>query len=365
MYKCEFNNCEKQYSAKSSYKIHIAFHQVEEGSLQCSLCLQLYESSETLLHHIKVHANSQKIKAISEKKFQCSICDKKFFAGKDRDRHVLTHTKEKKFECKICSMKFARSDHLKRHHVKIHENDNGRPARPRGRARGSAARTNELPDLSATELTKSIQQLIAETNLTMDNTASLQNSSDLTSTANPMHIAPILTAKSLSQAEPITIQATSNNQRINFNLQTATQQQSNLIKIPSTSSSWQTIPVSDSGQHRYVLSNDTTSTADPNVTMPRYYITNDNQGTTTLLLPAENPSSQPINLDSLQRTSGGLYNVDSNHALPSDSLSNDFTSDGMKVLSGLTPIFLNPDGSTTDNDFIPIVYHQPYSQNGQ
>ena len=355
MYKCDYNDCVKQYSSKSSFRIHVAIHQVEQGSLQCPLCHQLYENSDTLMHHIKVHANSQKIKANSEKKFQCTVCDKKFFNAKDRDRHVLTHTKEKKFECKICSMKFARADHLKRHHVKIHENGDGKPARPRGKARGgSAARTKELPDLSATELTKSIQQLIAETNLTMDNTV-LPNTADLTSSSNHMHMAPI----------PNAIQATPSNQRINYSIQTHTQSQSNLIKVPSSGSSWQSVPVSDSGQQRFVLSNDTTGTADPNAAMPRYYITNDNQGTTTILLPADNSTGQHMNLDTLHRTSASLYNVDSSNALPSDGLSNDFTSDGMKVLGGLTPIFLNPDGSTTDNDLIPIVYHQHYNQGGQ
>lgn len=360
MYKCDFEACSKQYSSKSSYRIHIALHKVEGGSLQCALCHKIYDNPENLTHHIKVHANSQKIKDITEKKFECNTCDKKFFVAKDRDRHLLTHTKEKRFECQICQMRFARSDHLKRHHIKVHKDGADKSVRSRRKPQvNTLTRTKELPDLSASELTKSIQQLIAETNMSMDN-AALQGHTDMNVGNNGMHISTTLSGRSLT--ETITLQASGSGQRNNYTLQNT---HNNVIKIPPPSStSWHSI-TADNNQ-RYVLSSDNNVTAD-NQSLPRYYtITSDGQGaTTTFLLPADNSQPQPLSLESLQRPAHNIYTVDSSHTLPSDGLSNDFTSDGMKVLSGLTPIFLNPDGSTTDNDFIPIVYHQPYSHNGQ
>ncbi|XP_067936469.1 PR domain zinc finger protein 5-like [Watersipora subatra] len=348
LFHCEQKQCGKVYSSKVSFKAHVALHKVEEGSLECYICHRLYDNSQSLSLHIKVHAGSYKTKGLMEKKYKCSTCDKRFFASKDRDRHMLTHTKEKNFECSICLMKFSRSDHLKRHKVKVHPN--GQKKALKSTRVGLKREKEDLSELSATEFTRSIQQILAETNLPMEGTA-------VTSLSSAAELVP----SAASQMAPI-----SNNNLCHRPIQPDPRTQANnFLHILPTSSSQtnkQTIPNwqpqgTDAGNMRYVFSGD--SVAQPENGMARYYITGDtirmpSEGQVTFLLPSETSQANSTNIDPLPRQSSLM--MESSQTLPSDSLSNDFTADGMKVLSGLTPIFLNPDGTTTDTDLIPIVY---------
>lgn len=344
--------------------MHTALHKVEEeGSLECSLCHKLFDSSVTVTQHIKVHAGSYKSRGIMEKKYKCTTCEKRFFALKDRDRHLLTHTKEKNFECNICFMKFARSDHLKRHHVKIHP-DGQRTVKS---SRGRNSKTEQLSELTASEFTRSIQQLLVETNLMEGSSSSLPlaNAPDLGSSSTTVQITPLLNTRTSGHNDPVgftPVQSLAQGQRnsINSFLNNIATSSSNLSSSQKPQVSWQHGTVDSSS--RYVISGDP-MTPQGDGTLPRYYLTGDSirlpiqpdNTVTTYLLPQDtNAASTSVNLDSLNRHSSMM--MDSSQALPSDSLSNDYTADGLKVLAGLTPIFLNSDGTTNDTDLIPIVY---------
>lgn len=367
LFHCDYDHCKKVYSSKVSFNVHIALHKVEDGSLECAMCHKLYDNPQSLTLHIKVHSGSYTSKGLMEKKFKCSSCDKRFFASKDRDRHMLTHTKEKNFECNICFMKFSRSDHLKRHLLKIHPNGQKTVKQPRRKT----MKADQLPDLTASELTRSIQQLLAETNMTMDGSAvvPLTTNGEL---AAAVQLTPMVSGstghRQINQSDPLnfTTGSVSNlrsgiNSFLN-NIQSNSSSQGTAGK--QHSSTWQS-STSGEGAMRYVISTDALASGDGN-TLSRYYITGETVRSppsdgpmTAYLLPTDTSQNTTVNIDSIPRHSSLM--MDSNHALPSDSLSNDFTADGMKVLTGLTPIFLNPDGTATDNDLIPIVYQSNQS----
>lgn len=342
LFRCVYKQCGKVYSSKVSFKAHVALHDVEEGSLECSICHKLYDNSQSLAQHIRVHAGSYKGKGIMEKKFKCQFCDKRFYASKDRERHLLTHTKEKNFECGICSMKFSRTDHLKRHRIKIHPDGQSKPSK--SSRRQSKSEKEELAELSATEITRSIQQILAENNLPMDGppVGALNPGTDLgVGSAQMTHMLNSdLHHRALLPSE----QRPGPNTYLNISSNSGSHTSKHQV-----SSNWQH-PAGDCNSMRYVVSGDTMAQADNGVA--KYYITGD--AVATYLLSSEASQTGAVNMDSIQRQSSLM--MDSSHALPSDSLSNDFTPDGMKVLTGLTPIFLNSDGTTTDTDLIPMVY---------
>lgn len=123
MYKCPKENCAKEYSSLMSHKKHMAYHNVEDGDLKCSICSVKYETKEEILFHLKSHSGSRLFKSQSDKKFKCQFCDRLFLTRKDVTRHLVVHTGERDFLCQFCPQRFGRKDHLVRHIKKSHAND--------------------------------------------------------------------------------------------------------------------------------------------------------------------------------------------------------------------------------------------------
>lgn len=66
---------------------------------------------------------SQHVKRLNEKRFQCGQCSKRFPTSKDLKRHEVVHTGNRDFQCSFCSHRFGRKDHRMRHEKKTHANE--------------------------------------------------------------------------------------------------------------------------------------------------------------------------------------------------------------------------------------------------
>lgn len=121
-YKCEKEDCGKEYSSILSFKKHNAVHSVEEGSLDCKICGSQFSSKEDIVTHLKIHSGSRTMKTPADRKYHCEHCDRSFFTGKDVRRHMVVHTGRRDFLCQFCPQRFGRKDHLTRHIKKSHSN---------------------------------------------------------------------------------------------------------------------------------------------------------------------------------------------------------------------------------------------------
>lgn len=365
LYRCTYEQCLKEYNSKASYRVHVAIHQAKEGTKECPLCKQVYDGEDSLIRHIKVHAGSQQIKGIMEKKHKCSVCDKRFFASKDCQRHMLTHTKEKHFECHLCQMKFGRSDHLKRHMQKIHPNGE-KEARSKSRV---SKKSEQLSDLTAADLTKSIQQLLSDSNLNIDAAGGgLTLSSADFGSASSIQLTPFGTSSGTlssqkggqsshdvmslqSQSNGIQSSPLTNKIQISPLLSNGSGADSNgysssFTKVGSANAQWQPMLYTDSSQ-KYLITSDTPVRAN---SCP----------STMILIPDGQPPLQSV--DQAQRTSTANL-LDS--GVLSEPLCTDYGADSLKVLNTFTPLYLNADGSATEGDFLPVVYQQNFTQANQ
>lgn len=78
----------------------------------CSICNEICSSFNQLNHH----------STIMHKRSPCCYCSKTFAQKANRDRHHCLHTGDKPYACSHCGEKFPRSDKLKIHLARVHNN---------------------------------------------------------------------------------------------------------------------------------------------------------------------------------------------------------------------------------------------------
>lgn len=126
-YQCQL--CDRQFNDRSSLTAHENNHfsstnkrprsvleRLSAGeAMTCEKCDRVYVRKAAFLRHMDLH--------IKENNFLCATCNESFLTAGHLAKHQKLHSGFKAHECHICKMKFARSTVLRRHLLKIHEEE--------------------------------------------------------------------------------------------------------------------------------------------------------------------------------------------------------------------------------------------------
>uniref|UniRef100_A0A3B3C8G5 Zinc finger E-box binding homeobox 2a n=1 Tax=Oryzias melastigma TaxID=30732 RepID=A0A3B3C8G5_ORYME len=113
--------CERGYKRLTSLKEHIKYrHKKNEESFACQLCMDTFDSSSLLDHHMTTHKlEREKPPQLSEesenRKFKCSECGKAFKYKHHLKEHLRIHSGEKPYECSNCKKRFSHSGSYSSH----------------------------------------------------------------------------------------------------------------------------------------------------------------------------------------------------------------------------------------------------------
>lgn len=80
------------------------------GQYQCELCNKTFISKSKIRKHMDVHKNKDRPKRL------CTICGLELCSTYNLNNHIRTvHGRERKFHCTLCDRRFSHSHHLKTH----------------------------------------------------------------------------------------------------------------------------------------------------------------------------------------------------------------------------------------------------------
>lgn len=83
-----------------------------DKKFECTVCLKKFHTSSLLNSHRLTHSN--------ERKFKCEFCPKDFRRADHLQIHINVHTGDKPFLCKFCNRGFANNSNLRKHKLKDH-----------------------------------------------------------------------------------------------------------------------------------------------------------------------------------------------------------------------------------------------------
>ncbi|XP_067635822.1 gastrula zinc finger protein xFG20-1-like [Eurosta solidaginis] len=107
------NLCGKVLKSARSLYAHKTVHSPER-EYQCTICRNIYSRKDTLLRHLRTHAN------------KCKLCGKAFTTGLKLRVHMNAHTHERKYCCTKCKNAYSNEGFLTKHmlsHTSLDEND--------------------------------------------------------------------------------------------------------------------------------------------------------------------------------------------------------------------------------------------------
>lgn len=114
------NKCSYQAASKSDYIKHLTTHSSQQP-FKCSICDLAYKTRTNLNVHMKSH---------SLPKYECEICQKKFYEKYRYKRHIWLHEESElslksvdNFTCKICGRRFTSCKTLAKHQL-VHVQEN-------------------------------------------------------------------------------------------------------------------------------------------------------------------------------------------------------------------------------------------------
>ena len=110
-YKCEM--CDKNFSNKELYNIHVRTLHKSEQMYSCDLCDKSFNPKSNLESHMR-YAHSKDPEVI-----QCTECNKSL-RRENYKNHLKLH-ESKAFECIICSKQFSRKDNMLDHKRRMHD----------------------------------------------------------------------------------------------------------------------------------------------------------------------------------------------------------------------------------------------------
>lgn len=121
------NYCSEVYTSRDKLRLHkLANHPKEKrerrchndetknwgdvGRYECELCNKEFISKSKIRKHMDVHKNKDRPKRL------CTICGLELCSTYNLNNHIRTvHGRERKFHCTLCDRRFSHSHHLKTH----------------------------------------------------------------------------------------------------------------------------------------------------------------------------------------------------------------------------------------------------------
>eukprot|EP01083_Nonionella_stella_P147012 463134_1 len=122
-FKCKY--CQKEFCLKEhlirhaseAHSVLVGLIKQEEQTCQsniCEICQKVFESSESLEYHLRIHCD--------DRQFACEVCQKSFKLNSDLNSHLKRHSNENPYTCDICQ-KNLKSKYLLKGHLRIHCDD--------------------------------------------------------------------------------------------------------------------------------------------------------------------------------------------------------------------------------------------------
>lgn len=109
-FQCDY--CGKGFTRKKNLEFHIRSH-TGIRPFQCKVCPKSFATVSGLICHVRTHTK--------ERPFKCPFCDKCYIHSTDLRRHRRSHgCEEKRFQCEVCEMKFFERKYLMAH-LKTHK----------------------------------------------------------------------------------------------------------------------------------------------------------------------------------------------------------------------------------------------------
>ncbi|XP_037044367.1 transcription factor grauzone-like [Bradysia coprophila] len=109
--------CGRSFKSKSDLKYHIELEHSTTPltKAQCNICGTWVKHQRYLRHHLKIHQEKQEGKV-----YNCPICKKKIQSKKLLSAHVQSSHSEKKHQCTFCDKAFRKAYILKEHIAALH-----------------------------------------------------------------------------------------------------------------------------------------------------------------------------------------------------------------------------------------------------
>ena len=145
MYVCSL--CNRTFSNQGSLKRHRESVHRQSAGYSCHVCSQRFYRKDALQRHIKMHRPAEFFSHSAScptdtmvdlplplppspplerhgKTPMCDVCAKTFASQKTLKKHWQTvHRQSGGFLCWVCDRRFYRTDHLKRHHIRKHADE--------------------------------------------------------------------------------------------------------------------------------------------------------------------------------------------------------------------------------------------------
>lgn len=120
-FNCKY--CDSKFETAYRLHLHHLTHKKSTGTYTCDYCQTEYRARRHIAAHMyAIHSNLKLV-------HKCSFCPKSFRIKGRRDDHENgAHKKERTHVCPLCFKYFAYKDSLRRHHNRVHiNNDPGTP----------------------------------------------------------------------------------------------------------------------------------------------------------------------------------------------------------------------------------------------
>lgn len=156
VHRCE--TCGEAYKNTEELESHLQQAHAVKDNWTCEICDKNFSSKPSYRLHVKSHGR--------EKEHECNYCGSRYTMVSSLVRHMAIHSDEKNFVCPVCGSSYRTEAQLRRHSNE-HKESRARPRRRRGEARQLTEEetkqlANQVPQQGATVSERVLIASVAE-----------------------------------------------------------------------------------------------------------------------------------------------------------------------------------------------------------